>query len=207
MPKNISFWSEGAFGEPIGDLNYTGVRIEERHGIGLATVMGRKGIDAARIGAAIGVSQPPVGPNRVAAGGTALIGMGPDVWMAVVDNVKPAWCGDFAAKLKGLASVSDQTSTYTVVRMTGPLARDILQSGLSLDMHPSSFRPGSAATSVIAYIGVVLWQIDDAPTYEIATFRSFAPSFREWLETTIAGLQAAPLASGYKKRPSLDFGN
>jgi methylglutamate dehydrogenase subunit D len=41
---------------------------------------------------------------------------------------------------------------------------------------------------VIAHIGVILWQLDDAPTFEVATFRSYAFSFRRWLDATAAAL-------------------
>ena len=31
-------------------------------------------------------------------------------------------------------------------------------------------------------MGVTLWQVDDAPTYDIAVFRSLAGSFWKWLD-------------------------
>jgi methylglutamate dehydrogenase subunit D len=34
---------------------------------------------------------------------------------------------------------------------------------------------------VAAHIGVHFWQLDAAPTYDFAVFRSFAASFCEWL--------------------------
>jgi methylglutamate dehydrogenase subunit D len=55
-------------------------------------------------------------------------------------------------------------------------------------LHPTVFRPDSVATTVIAHIGVIFWQLDDAPTFEVATFRSYAFSFRRWLDATAAAL-------------------
>ena len=93
---------------------------------------------------------------------------------------------DLVAKLKGFASVSDQSDGRAVVRLAGPRVRDVLAKGLPIDLHPTVFGAGSAATSVIALMGVTLWQVDDAPTYDIAVFRSLAGSFWKWLTDSAA---------------------
>jgi sarcosine oxidase subunit gamma len=93
-----------------------------------------------------------------------------------------------------LASVSDQSSGYAVLRVTGPTARHLLSRGAFIDFHPSVFGPGSAAVTTIAHIGVVLWQLDDAPTYDVALFRSYAESFWHWIETTCAAVGIKPTA-------------
>ena len=67
------------------------------------------------------------------------------------------------------------------MRISGPRARDALAKGVHIDLHPSAFLPGDAAVTAVAYIGVHFWQVDAAPTYEFAMFRSFAVSFGEWL--------------------------
>ena len=91
-------------------------------------------------------------------------------------------------RLSGLASLSDQSSAYAVFRLSGLGARTLLQRGVSIDLDPAAFSPGSAATSVISHIGVIFWQLDNAPTYEVAVFRSLARSFRHWLDSVAATL-------------------
>ena len=93
---------------------------------------------------------------------------------------------DLAQRLKGLASISDQSGGRTVLRLSGPSARDVLAKGLPIDLHPRSFAPGGAATSTISLMGVQLWQMDDAPTYDIALFRSVSASFWRWLTASAA---------------------
>jgi sarcosine oxidase gamma subunit len=56
--------------------------------------------------------------------------------------------------------------------------------------HADAFGPGSAATSVIAHIGVIVWQVDDAPTYDLAVFRSLHAGLRHWIEITAASNRA-----------------
>jgi methylglutamate dehydrogenase subunit D len=161
--------------------------VTERPTMAIATIMGRKGIGPEAIGSAIGAS-PPKGPTRVEGDRLALIGTGPNTWLALTDAPEPGWSSKLADKLAGLASVSDQSGGYALFRIAGKDARRILQRGAFVDLHPNVFRTGSVATTVIAHIGVILWQLDDAPTFEVATFRSYAFSFRRWLDATAAAL-------------------
>jgi methylglutamate dehydrogenase subunit D len=166
------------------------LRISERR-VGLATVMALAGRRDA-IAAALGIA-PPTGSRRIAADDLALIGTGPDVWLAVKEKTGSGWASGLAERLVDAASVSDQSSGYAVLRLEGAAARELLSRGAFIDFHPSCFGPGSAAVTVIAHMGVILWQIDDAPTYEVALFRSYAASFWHWIEATSAAMGVVPL--------------
>lgn len=163
------------------------VIVEERSGFGLATVMARKGVAPAAIGAALGVDLSD-GPSCSAGPGLVLLGTGPGSWLAHADAAPADWAARLRERLGSLASVSDQSGGYVIFRLSGPGARTVLQRGASIDFHPAAFAPGAVAATVIAHIGVVIRQVDDAPTYDILLFRSFAGSFRHWLDTTIKGL-------------------
>ncbi len=163
------------------------VALEQRSGFGLATVMARKGVDPAAIGAALGVDLRD-GPSCSAGDGIVLLGTGPGSWLAHTDTAPADWAAGLRERLGALASVSDQSGGYAIFRLSGPGARRVLQRGASIDFHPAAFAPGAVAVTVIAHIGVVIRQVDDAPTYDVALFRSFAGSFRHWLDTTIGGL-------------------
>ncbi len=71
-----------------------------------------------------------------------------------------------------------------MIRIKGQSAVELLQRGAAIDLHPEVFAPGSAATTVIAHISVVLWKIDSEPTYGVAVFRTYLPDFRAWLAQT-----------------------
>jgi heterotetrameric sarcosine oxidase gamma subunit len=166
-----------------------GVTIGERTGLGLATVMVRKGRQAELAAAAeqaYGVALPA--GARLAAGPRAgFIGTGPGQWFVVSESLRNgALARDLAENFRGLASISDQSDGRAVVRISGPKARDLLAKGLPIDLDPRVFKPGDAATSLISYIGVQLWQVDETPTYDIAVFRGFAESFWGWLTASAA---------------------
>ena len=167
-----------------------GVTIAERVDLGLATVMARKG-QAAALRDAVQARLWARPPRLVAAsspgrrpGSSA---PGRDSGWRCRSSCRTATSPPtLSAKLQGLASISDQSDGRAVVRISGPRARDVLAKGLPIDLDPSVFAPGSAATSVISLMGVTLWQVDDAPTYDIAVFRSLAGSFWKWLTDSAA---------------------
>ncbi len=164
-----------------------GVTISERVDLGLTTVMVRKGRQADLAAAAerfYGVALPA--GSRLAAGSRAgFIGTGPGQWLVVSETLRNgALARDLAEKFRGLASISDQSDGRAVVRISGPKARDVLARGLPIDLDPRVFKPGDAATSLISYIGVQLWQVDENPTFDIAVFRGFAQSFWGWLSAS-----------------------
>lgn len=164
------------------------LHIQTRSGFGLVAIMGRKGVSDEAIGAALGLQAPGRPALHRGPDGLALIGTGAGTWLAYSEDAPPLWAEGLREQLAGIASVSDQSDGYCVVRLSGEGARTALQRGAAIDLHPAAFGPGSAATTVIAHIGVILWQVDDRPTYEVATFRSFSDSFRHWLDQTAAAL-------------------
>jgi sarcosine oxidase subunit gamma len=176
----------GRYGKPGEE---PGVTIEERVGLGLATVATRKGRTAdlhAAAFSAYGVRLPD--SSRVGQGPqVSFIGYGPGQWLAVSETLaNEALARDLAQKLKGLASISDQSGGRTVLRLSGPRARDVLAKGLPIDLDPRAFPFGSAATSTISLMGVQLWQTDDTRSYDIAIFRSVSESFWRWLTASAA---------------------
>ncbi len=162
--------------------------LEPRDGFALATVMARKGVDPAAIGTALDMVIAD-GPVASTGGGLVMLGTGPGSWLAFRDVATGPWPADVRGKLDGLASVSDQSGGYALFHLSGPGARTVLQRGAAIDFDASVFRPGSVATTVIAHIGVIIWQVDDSPAYMIALFRSFAGSFRHWCDVTMKGLE------------------
>jgi sarcosine oxidase subunit gamma len=64
--------------------------------------------------------------------------------------------------------------------------REALAKGVAIDLHPRAFKTADAAATLVSHVAVQLWQVDDAPTYELAVARGFALSFWHWLATSAA---------------------
>ena len=161
-----------------------GVLLSERAGLALAAVMVRKGAREAltrRVRTVFGLDLPPTS-RRAALGSLAFVWVGPGHWLAVTEG------GDgnsfeklLRHDLSNLASITDQSDGRAVVRIAGIRARDALAKGVPVDLNPRVFTAGDAAVTTVGHIGVHLWQLDEAPTYEFAVFRSYAAAFWRWL--------------------------
>ncbi|WP_413988610.1 sarcosine oxidase subunit gamma [Labrys okinawensis] len=173
--------------KPVGHAN--GVTVQDRSDLELIVLAARKGQAgalAARMEAGYGLRLPS-GPKRVVSGSLAAIGTGPGTWLLTRDSeASGAFADELTQVLAGIAAVTDQSSGYAMLRIGGPRARDTFAKGLDIDLHRRVFGPGDAAVTACSHIGVMLWQLDDAPTYEIALFRSMAGSFWHWLSESAA---------------------
>lgn len=161
------------------------VVISIRGGVAIANIAARNGVNERIIGAKLGVDLPKcAGWNGGAA--LMLIGYAPGCWMAFAEPEPDNWIGALTTKLEELASVTDQSAAYTILRLTGGECRRLLQRGLALDLHQNSFTVHSAAITQIAHVGVIVWQVDAAPTFDLAIPRSYTSSFLVWLNNEIS---------------------
>jgi sarcosine oxidase subunit gamma len=154
----------------------------------LAAAKGKREALAAAIEAKYGLALPST-PARVAGDGIAFLWSGPDQWIAMAERTDGR---DLEVELKplvaGFAAVTDQTDARAILRIAGPRSREVLAKGVPIDLHPRAFAPGSVAITHASHIGVILWQLDAVPTYELAVFRSFAQSLADWLDESVQGL-------------------
>lgn len=176
----------GRHGSPGAGI---GVTIRERRDLAIAHVAARNGQQAALaegFAAQWGIALPGE-LCWAASDGLAALWIGPGQWLVTDETAagRDSAGYDLAARLAsgltGLASVCDHSGLYTVLRVAGPRARDALAKGVQLDLHPRAFGPGRTAATVVHHIGVQIWQLDDAPSFDIALSRAFAGSFWEWL--------------------------
>jgi heterotetrameric sarcosine oxidase gamma subunit len=157
--------------------------ITTRDGLGMTKVLARRGQTAALarlFQTHFGISLPNA-PQRVAAGDVAVLGLGPDIWLATREQGG----NDFAVALRpllaGAASISDQSDAYVGLRLTGSGVRETLAKLIPIDLHPRVFAVGQVAETIAAHIGVLLWRLEDAvdgsPVFDLAVPRSSSVSF------------------------------
>ncbi len=141
----------------------------------------------AAIEGAYGVALPSRPARTQAKDGTAFVWAGPGQWLAVAERESGRDLEtELKSRLAGLASVADQSDGRIIVRISGERARDVLAKGVPLDLDPRAFKAGDAAITHASHIGVMLWQLDERPTYQLAMFRSYADSFAHWLAESAA---------------------
>ncbi|CDM24045.1 sarcosine oxidase subunit gamma [Castellaniella defragrans] len=125
--------------------------------------------------ACLGLELPLV-PNTVAHDGdiTALW-LAPDEWLLragagvdLVSRVEHALAGHWFA-------ITDQSSGYSAVQLHGPGARNVLNAGCPLDLHPRALPLGRCAQSHFFKASVLLRPLEDTgDAWELIVRRSFA---------------------------------
>jgi sarcosine oxidase subunit gamma len=157
--------------------------LQRRTGLQIASLAARKGQDAAlaaRVAEIWGLALP-VAPRWVGDAGLTILWSGPGQWLVVAHE----WTNDLEADLRDrlgtLAVVADQSHGRAVLRLRGARARDVLAKGMGIDLHPRAFAPGDTALTLLAQMGVQIWQIDETPGYDLAVFGGFAYGLQAWL--------------------------
>ncbi len=141
-----------------------------------------------RIERVLGVSLPKQ-PNTVHGDlDGAILWLGPDEWLVLApDGAAPAIVQELTTALTGvLGSVVDLSANRTTLRLAGPQARDVLEKGCSVDLHPRAFSTGRCAQTLLARAEVVLWQVTAEPGYRILVRPSFADYVADWLIDAMA---------------------
>jgi methylglutamate dehydrogenase subunit D len=166
-----------------------GLVIEERTDLSLATVIARHGATQAlkrAVAAAYRVDLPDR-PRVAGNDGVSFAGIGVGQWFATAEGLASKnFIPGLYENLKDLALVADQSDGRVILRLQGDRVREVLAKGIPIDLHPRSFRTGDVATTVVAYIGVQIQQLDDRPTFQLMAFRSFAGSLWSWLTRSAA---------------------
>jgi len=160
-----------------------GILTHDRDGLGLATILAKKNQTHAlvqRMRECFNIDLP-LAPRRTSAENLALMGTGPAAWLAAYEHGGNLFAATLREKIGDLASISDQSDGYAVLRLSGPKVRDTLSKLMPIDLHPRAFKIGDVAATVAAHIGVTAWRLDDnvdgSPRFEIALFRSLVASF------------------------------
>ncbi|MGN7149467.1 sarcosine oxidase subunit gamma [Arthrobacter sp. SAFR-179] len=76
--------------------------------------------------------------------------------------------------------VVDLSANRTTFELSGPRARDVLEKGNSLDLHPRVFKAGTAFSTEIANIPAILWKTGEE-SFRIFPRASFAEFLGRWL--------------------------
>lgn len=114
------------------------------------------------------------------------IWLGPNEWYVTVqagsehdtvEQLENALAGQHFA-------VNALESGLTTVNISGPSARDLLQKGCTLDLHPRAFGEGQCAQTLVAKTGVLILCRGAEPSFDLVVRRSFADYLFLWIEDT-----------------------
>ncbi len=131
----------------------------------------------------------PLEPNRTnGEGGRGALWLGPDEWLVTVpgDQEHALFDALSQAATGHDVALSDVSDARIVLTLSGSRARDVLEKGCGLDLHPRAFQTGHCAQTRLARAAILLHQTGDAPAYDIHVAWSFAAYLWVWLEDAAA---------------------
>ena len=129
----------------------------------------------------------PAGCGQVVSNGeTSVLWLGPEEFVVVAPTeAHESLGGDLIQALRdaladGEGQVVDLSANRTTFELNGPRARAVLEKGCSLDLHPRVFKAGTAYSTEIANIPVILWK-NGEESFRIFPRASFAEFLGRWL--------------------------
>ncbi|MFH9980807.1 sarcosine oxidase subunit gamma [Streptomyces sp. NPDC017179] len=136
---------------------------------------------AGRIGSVLGAPLPASCGRTAQSGPHTAVWLGPDEWLVLSQGDGPELVAGLLDALAGdPGAVVDVSANRTTLELSGPSARQVLEKGCVLDLHPRSFGPGRAVATQVGPVPVVLWQTGDT-TYRLFPRSSFADYLARWL--------------------------
>lgn len=167
----------GHYGSPKG----RGLVVRERTGLSLIQVLSAPG-DAARVAQlfvdGFGITAPEM-PKSIVGSDLRLSWMGPGNWLALG---APGLQDAIANALGSSAALIDQSHARGVLRLGGADVRSVLAKGFQIDLHPRVFGVGDTALTTLAHGAAQLWQVDDAPSFDLVAARSVSGDIWHWLK-------------------------
>jgi sarcosine oxidase, subunit gamma len=136
---------------------------------------------ADRLEAVLGGALPDGVGRTMTAGTLGVAWLGPDELLVVAQaDPEPLTAALSEALGTDRGAVVDVSANRTVVELSGPGARSVLEKGCPVDLHPRAFGPGVALTTTLGPVPLLLWQT--APTtYRLLPRTSFADYVARWL--------------------------
>ena len=164
------------------------VRIRELPFLTMVGVRAVPGSAAAgRIETRLGVSLPSACGAVTTGDGVSVLWLSPDEFLVVSDERQPApLTTTLVETLHGEpGSATDLSANRTTLELCGPTAREVLEKGCPLDLHPRAFEVGTAYVTRIGSVPIILWKVTD-DVYRILPRSSFADFLGRWLVDAMA---------------------
>ena len=142
--------------------------------------------DAGQRIAAVTGGLPSVCGGVAGSGETSVLWLGPEEFLVVAPReAHESLGGDLLQALRealgdGAGQVVDLSANRTTFELIGPRSRAVLEKGCSLDLHPRVLKAGTALSTEIGNIPVVLWKTGEE-SFRLFPRASFADFLGRWL--------------------------
>ena len=159
------------------------VNIIQQSPYGLLNLRGAEDI-CKRFNAVLGFELPRTPNSTTGNREITAMWLGPDEWLVKMDDGKEVALADALREaVKGRhAAITQVSDSCLVFRISGNDAAAVLNQGTGIDLHPRTFSTGICVRTSLGKMAVILHQVDDAPSYDVYIWRSYANYSSLWLD-------------------------
>ena len=125
------------------------------------------------------------------ASGMAMIWLAPDEFLAVAGPDQPVAEVLRTALGEAPGSVVELSANRTVIELVGPQARQVLQKGCHVDLHPRAFPVGAAVSTLLGPVQLIVWRTGE-DRYWLMPRSSFADYLAGWLLDAVREFNPTP---------------
>lgn len=156
--------------------------------VGIRVVPGSEG--AQRLERELGTALPAAHGKVSSGSGGQVLWLSPDEFLLISGGNPLDLTLRLAAALgAGPGSVVDLSANRTTFELSGAAARDLLEKGCPLDLHPRVFQAGTAVNTNIGHVPVILWKTGEE-SYRIYPRASFADYLGRWIVDAMSEFSA-----------------
>jgi sarcosine oxidase subunit gamma len=141
---------------------------------------------AAALGKVLGAPLPEQVGETSTAGEQTTLWVGPDEWLVVsTAPARPLVAALSVALGYARGDIVDVSANRTALELTGAAARSVLEKGCPADLHPGAFDTGTAITTTLGPVPLLLWRTG-SETWRLLPRSSFAEHVARWLLDAMA---------------------
>ena len=156
--------------------------------VSVATPMGGGERLGKSIASAYGAKLPAVGKSNLSDDGKArFLGLQPDQMFLLFEHEGDRAVAVVTGQLGDAGYYTDQSDSWAMLRLSGPVGRTALERICMLDLHPETFAIGAVARTTMEHLGVIILR-EAADSFLLMSPRSSATSFLHAVETSIVNV-------------------
>lgn len=189
-PRDLRRSPLAGLADTLAAADVTGTRGVSLREVPFLTMLGLRaepGSESARaLGQVLGSPLPDQVGSTASSGAHTVLWLGPDEWLVVsIEPARPLVAALSAALGRGRGDVVDVSANRTTLELSGPSARDVLEKGCPADLHSSVFGVGTAVTTTLGPVPLLLWRTGQ-DTWRLLPRSSFADYTARWLVDAMA---------------------
>ena len=141
-----------------------------------------KGVESA-----LGLVLPPAANTVTHSADLRIFWLGPDEWLIhlPLEAVDEKISALRDALIDQYAAITEVTDYFSVLKLSGPQAREIIASASPFDTRPKHFKTGQCAQTRFGHASILLWPLEDMLAYGLQVRWSYAQYAYNYLTQSI----------------------